>query len=122
MLLKAEIAEVIAEPPAHQEFEREIVEAFDGLLLVALFSFQRSVDQKISNGEGNRLEEFAGGEVVLRPGQSVTNMSQNGLPQRLRIGYCCIARESCGHSELWIPFRYSKYCISSHLHALSETL
>jgi len=85
---QAQVAQVITEPAAHQEFHGKIPETLNVLLAVTLLCPEHAVNKVIANGECERLEEFQRDHIAFRAGECVVNVPQNGLPQRLGLKRC----------------------------------
>src|SRR5262249_45199962 len=56
-LHQAQVAEIVAQPTAHQEFHGEITETLELLVAIALLGLEQSIHQQIANGERDGLEQ-----------------------------------------------------------------
>src|SRR6185437_8940433 len=93
-LHKAEIAEVIAEPAAHEKFHGQVIKAFCILVAIALLGFKQAVGHQIANGKRDRLEHLAGNQSTIRPRKSIADVPQNGIAKGLGTATCTVKQVS----------------------------
>src|SRR5689334_22941296 len=79
-----QIAEIVTERAAHQEFHRQVVKPLRPGCPVALFRLEHAVDQAIANRQRQGAKNGFGTKVDARLRERVTDMFQNRLPEFVR--------------------------------------